>query len=280
MRRAGVIGWPVEHSRSPLVHGTWLKRHRIAGVYDRIPVPPDELETFFHDVASSGLAGFNVTIPHKEDAARLVSRATPRAVRLGSVNTVWLEGGEPVGDSTDGEGFMASLDATTPGWDADPIEVLVIGAGGAARAIVAALAERANVTRIAILNRTPTRAGRLASDLAGLGAELEAGPLDDLHRRVAAASLLVNASSLGMDDGASVSLEGARPDAVAAEIVYVPPVTPFLEEAAARGLRTVGGLGMLLHQAVPGFERWFGVRPCVDGELERIVRADLSSGGP
>ena len=272
-RKACVVGWPVAHSRSPLIHGTWLKRHGIAGEYGRCPVPPETAAAFFAGFARSGLTGANVTLPHKETAYQAVREATDVASKLGAANTLWLDGGRLHGDNTDVYGFLANLDERAPGWDAGG-EALVLGAGGAARAVAFALASR-GFAPVHVLNRTPARAAALA---AHLGAPVQAGPLQDLPARLRTAAVVVNTISAGLHDAGPLDLDwrAARDGAIAADIVYVPLVTPFLAGAAARGLRTVDGLGMLLHQAVPGFERWFGVRPAVDEALRQAVLADLA----
>jgi shikimate dehydrogenase len=277
MIRAGVIGWPVAHSRSPLIHGHWLKVHGIDGAYDRIPVEPDEAAAFFAGLPESGLAGVNVTLPHKEAAAAAVTDLDPVARRLGAANTLWLEDGRLRATNTDVHGFLANLDERAPGWDRDPRLAVVVGAGGAARAVVDGLVGRGHT--VVVANRTLARAEAIVAMYPGRASAIDLASLD---RTAAdpAVRLVVNTTAVGLhgDDGA-IPLDFGRigSESIVTDIVYVPLLTPFLAAARARGLRTVDGLGMLLHQAVPGFEHWFGVRPAVTTELRAIVEADLSS---
>jgi shikimate dehydrogenase len=277
MLRAFVCGHPVAHSRSPLIHGHWLKTHGIAGIYEKIDVPPAEFSAFAASLAARGFAGGNVTIPNKEAAFALVSRRDGAAEAIGAVNTLWFEGGALVGGNTDAYGFSANLDERLHGWR-DAGTATVLGAGGAARAVVHALAD-AGIGRIAVVNRTAARAESLAAAFP----RAEAHGWDRLDGLLASTDLLVNTTSLGMDGEAGAGLDMALlPDsALVTDIVYVPLETPLLAQASRRGLRTADGLGMLLHQAVPGFERWFGTRPQVTGELRDLVVADLdqSRGG-
>jgi shikimate dehydrogenase len=273
-RRAFVIGHPIAHSRSPLIHGYWLERYGITGSYERIDVPPEELSAFLSRMNLDGFAGGNVTIPHKEAALRLVDEASPRARRLGSVNTLWRDGDRVLADTTDGEGFLASVtDIVGPAW-AQTVEVAVIlGAGGAARAIVGALLDN-GVQRIIVANRTEARAYDLAQSAAH---RIEVAPWQELGSALSRADLLVNATQCGMKGQPRLDIGTASlpSHAVVADIVYVPLETELLKSARARGLQIVDGLGMLLHQAVPGFERWFGLRPEVTAELRSLVEADI-----
>ena len=266
--KAFVVGHPIAHSRSPLIHGHWLAEHGIAGSYERIDVAPAAFESFFRGFPRD-FRGGNVTIPHKEAAFRLADRVTDRARTLRSVNTLWVEDGLVHGDSTDGPGFAASLDEGAPGWSDRPGTALVLGAGGAARAIVGALVERG--WRAVVANRTPARAQDLA------GPAVEACGWEAVPARLAGADLLVNTTSLGMagQPPLSIDLAPLPGHAVVVDIVYVPLETPLLAAARARGLRAVDGLGMLLHQAVPGFARWFGVTPKVTPALRDILVADI-----
>jgi shikimate dehydrogenase len=262
--KAFVTGWPVSHSLSPALHGFWLKRHGIAGSYEAVAVSPDDFLDFLRNLPGSGFAGGNVTIPHKEAAFALCDRLDGDAKAVGAVNTLWLEDGLVCGGCTDGYGFAANLDQQNPAWRKCG-SALVLGAGGAARAVVHALVT-AGVREITVANRTLSRAEALAQSF---GHTVEPCPLDAIAGALAKAGLIVNTTSLGMagkDDG-KVDLAPARQDAIVTDIVYVPLETPLLRQARERGLATVDGLGMLLHQAVPGFERWFGLRPAVDGEL-------------
>lgn len=272
MIRAAIIGWPVSQSRSPLIHGHWLKQFGIDGDYGRLAVEPEQIDGFFARFADSGLAGCNVTIPYKEIAARAAHHREPVVERIGAANTLWIKDGELCADNTDGVGFAANLDDRAPGWDDTPGEALVLGAGGAAAAVVDALVERGFVVRI--VNRTLSRAELLASRYPG---RASADVLSAANRYAARAGFVVNTTSLGMKGDGAVDLDISviPSDAVVTDIVYVPLVTSFLGAAAAQGLRTVDGLGMLLHQAVPGFERWFGHRPTVTPDLRTLIEADL-----
>lgn len=269
-----VIGWPVAHSRSPLIHGYWLKTHGIAGSYEKAPVRPEDFSAFVDAMRAAGYVGGNVTIPHKAAAAARCDRLTERAERLGSVNTVWFDGETLCGDTTDGLGFLGALDQEAPGWDAQKGIALVFGAGGAAAPIVDALVGR-GFARVVIANRTIAKAEALAAKLS-----CDVVALDEVAPLLETADLVVNTTSVGMSGQGDLALDLAalRPDTVVDDIVYVPAETPLLRSARARGLRTVGGLGMLLHQAVPGFSHWFGMVPEVTPALRRLVEADIASG--
>ncbi len=278
--RACVIGWPVEHSRSPLIHGYWLRRYGVAGRYDRRAVQPEELEDFLLGLAGEGLRGCNVTIPHKERAWEIISEANPEGIgrmgnRLKAVNTVWLdEVGRLHADNTDVHGFMANFHDRLGDWKGTGRHVVVLGAGGAARAVIAGFVD-VGVRNVTVVNRTVEKAEKMAEEL---GEPVRALPLGKLGEVMPEADVFVNATSLGMTGQPSLDLDlSPLPDnAVVADIVYVPLETDLLKRARQRGLRTVDGLGMLLHQAVPGFEKWFGVRPDVTPELRRLVEADLA----
>lgn len=272
LKHAGVVGWPIAHSRSPLIHRHWLARYGVAGTYDTIAVAPDGLQAFVDRLRSGDLVGGNVTIPHKVAAAALCDRLTPEARRLEAVNTLWMDGGDVWGDSTDGIGFCGALDQEAPGWDGHKRRAVVVGAGGAARAIVAALVGR-GFAEVIVANRTPARAEALTARLGGQPAGLDALP-----SLLEGADLLVNTTSAGMHGQPPLEVDVAAlpPQAVVDDIVYVPKETPLLRAAAAQGLRTVGGLGMLLHQAAPGFARWFGVTPEVTAELRALIEADIA----
>jgi shikimate dehydrogenase len=266
-RLAGVIGWPVAHSRSPRIHGTWLARHGIDGAYVPLAVAPAHFAEVVRSLAHAGFAGANVTIPHKEAAFAACDVVEAFARRAGAVNTLIFSDKGIEGRNTDGYGFVANLRAHGVNPAAGP--ALILGAGGAARAIAAALQESG--TEVTICNRSPERAAALTTALP------PARLLSWAQREAALAdfSLLVNTTSLGMahNPALAMSLARAAPALAVADIVYTPLETPLLAEAAARGLRAVEGLGMLLHQAVPGFSAWFGVTPVVDDELYRIVAA-------
>ena len=274
--RAFVCGHPVDHSRSPLIHGYWLQEHGIEGIYERRDVTPEAFDNFIRGLAEGGHVGGNVTIPHKEAAYRLVERRDAAAEAIGAVNTLWFEGGSLWGGNTDAYGFAANLDDLAAGWDAAPVAT-VLGAGGAARAVVHALQTR-GIGDIRIVNRTPARAEALA---ARFGGTTSAHGLEALPEQLSDTRLLVNTTSLGMkgNAGTAPDLAPLPGEAIVSDIVYAPLETPLLAAAKARGLRTADGLGMLLHQAVPGFERWFGVRPAVTQHLREIVLADLGMGG-
>lgn len=275
--KAFVVGHPIEHSRSPLIHGYWLRRHGIDGAYDRVDVAPQRFAAFLNSLSDEGYRGGNVTIPHKEAAYRIAGELTDRARRLEAVNTLWLERGRLHGDNTDTLGYVAHLDQTLgPGWEQGIARALVLGAGGAARAVTAGLLDR-GIADVVVANRTLAR----AEELVGLAPKrVAAVRWSDVSAQLPTTNLLVNTTSLGMAGQPALDLD-LRPlptDAVVSDIVYVPLETPLLRDARQRGLRTVDGLGMLLHQAVPGFERWFGVRPEVTAELRALIVADIEGG--
>jgi len=271
-RAACLIGWPAAHSRSPLIHHYWLRTLGIEGGYNIEAVPPEGFAEFVLHLSTHGFVGANVTIPHKERALAL-SKPDARASAVGAANTLWYEGGELRSTNTDIEGFINNLDACAPGWDA-AADALVLGAGGSSRAVVFGLIER-GVKRVHLANRTVERARALADQL---GASVHPVSWDAIGDLLPRAGLLVNTTSLGMHGQppleVDVSLLPSR--AVVADLVYVPLETPLLAAARARGLKTADGLGMLLHQAVRGFELWFGQRPEVTPELRALVEADLT----
>lgn len=272
--KAGVIGWPIRHSRSPLIHRHWLKTFQIAGSYDSIAVPPEEIEGFLADLAGHGLAGCNVTLPYKQAAFHAARDLDPVASTLGAVNTLWLDDGVLCGANTDVIGFLANLDAGAPGWDAVPSRAVMLGAGGAARAVLYGLVERG--FEVCIVNRTLAHAESLARLFPG---RASAHDFTDLPGLFKSAAVVVNTTSLGMAGQPPLDLDlGQLPEtALVTDIVYAPIETSLLARARTRHLRTVDGLGMLLHQAVPGFARWFGVRPEVTAELRALVVADLEA---
>jgi len=272
-RAACLIGWPAAHSRSPLIHHYWLRTLGIEGGYVIEAVPPDDLRDFVLRLSLRGFAGANVTIPHKENVLAL-STPDDRARAIGAANTLWFADGELRSTNTDVEGFINNLDACAPGWDKAE-EALVLGAGGSARAVVFGLIER-GIKRVHLANRTLSRAQALAEKFGAAVQPTEWARLGELLSR---AKLLVNTTSLGMHGQGPLEIDvGQLPkDAVVADLVYVPLETELLKAAKARGLRTADGLGMLLHQAVRGFELWFGRRPQVTSELRAIVEADLTS---
>lgn len=273
-RLAGIMGHPVGHSLSPRLHGHWLRRYRIDGAYVPLAVAPARLEQALRALPALGFRGCNLTIPHKEAALRLVDRASPRAVRIGAVNTVVVtaEGGLE-GHTTDGFGFLEALREGAANSAAVRGLAVVIGAGGAARSVVAALQD-AGAPAIRLLNRTDGRAEALAADLGG---RIETVPWSARAEALEGASLLVNTTSLGMagQPPLELPLDRLPTDALVTDAVYVPLETPLLAAARRRGNPVVDGLGMLLHQGRPGFEAWFGVAPEVDDELRRVVLAGL-----
>ena len=271
-RAACVIGWPAAHSRSPLIHRYWLKTYGISGDYRTEAVPPERFAEFVLNLAKHGYVGANVTLPHKA-AALALSEPDARAQAIGAANTLWLEDGGLRSTNTDAEGFIANLDASTPGWDKETEAALVLGAGGAARAVVFGLLER-GVPRVLIANRTAPRAEALAE---AFGSAVERVRWDQVSERLAETQLLVNTTTLGMtgQPPLTIALDRLPADAVVADLVYVPLETALLAAARARGLRCADGLGMLLHQAVRGFSLWFGVRPDVTRELRALIEADL-----
>lgn len=273
-RLAGVLGWPVGHSRSPRLHGYWLERYGIDGAYVPLPVRPESLASVLRALPQMGFRGVNLTVPHKEAALDLVDRIDGTAARIGAVNTlVFGEDASIRGTNTDAFGFLAHLRETCPGWRPADGPAVVLGAGGAARGIVHALAE-AGVPEIRIANRTRARAERMADRLDRQTAVVDwpapRGALAD-------AALLVNTTSLGMSGQPplDVDLDGLPERAIVYDIVYTPLDTPLLTAARARGNPTVDGLGMLLHQARPGFHAWFGVDPEVDAGLRAFVLESL-----
>jgi shikimate dehydrogenase len=268
-RLAGVLGWPVSHSRSPRLHGHWLAALGIDGAYLPLPVHPDRFAGAVRALVDLGFRGANVTIPHKQAAFGICDLVDTTARRAGAVNTLVFRDGRIEGSNTDGFGFLESVRAGAPGWQPAAGPAVLMGAGGAARAIAAALLD-AGCPRIALVNRSRGRAEALARDLGGAIEVAEAPPLRD-------AALLVNTTSLGMagQPALEIDLSPLPPAAVVADIVYVPLETPLLAAARARGLRAVDGLGMLLHQARPGFEAWFGAAPVVDDALRAVVAADI-----
>ena len=269
---AGVIGSPIGHSRSPALHGHWLKTYGIKGHYIPIEIAHQDLAEVLKTLPKIGFVGVNVTIPHKEAVLELADQVTDRAALIGSANTlIFREDGSIHADNTDGYGFLQNLHQNLPDWDPKAGPAAVIGAGGAARAVIASLIE-AGVSEIRLTNRTRARAEALRSDF---------GPKIVVHEWVQAGGMLeaaktvVNTTSLGMvgQPELKIPLDTLEKDAVVTDLVYAPLITDFLRAAQERGCRTVDGLGMLLHQAVPGFERWFGVRPEVDDALRRAVLA-------
>ncbi|MDX2308054.1 MAG: shikimate dehydrogenase [Hyphomicrobium sp.] len=272
-KQACVIGWPIEHSRSPLIHGTWIARYGIDAAYSKVAVKPEELRDFLSTLGDRGFVGCNVTVPHKEAALALAAERHPTALAVGAANTLWIENGHLHAMNTDTYGFMANLDATAPQWRKIDRPPVVLGAGGAARAIVFGFLE-AGVGRVVVCNRAPDRAETLAQHF---GPKVEPAPWSERSRIGCQASVIVNTTTLGMKGAGDPDLDFQIFDStvIVADIVYVPLETAMLKAARAAGLATVGGLGMLLHQAVPGFEKWFGIRPEVTPDLVRLLEADI-----
>lgn len=273
-RLAGVMGWPIGHSRSPQLHGHWLRRYGIDGAYLPLAVSPDRLEAALRGLPALGFRGCNVTIPHKEAVAGLVDTLDPTARRIGAVNTVTVApDGTLAGSNTDGFGFLENLKQGAAHWRADAGPALVIGAGGAARGVLAALLDD-GADRIRLANRTEERARDLAQSLDPQ--RIEPVRWEERTDAMADVALLVNTTSQGMEGQPPLDLPlAALPDkAVVTDLVYTPLMTPLLAAAADRGNPIVDGVGMLLHQARPGFAAWFGVDPVVDSALRRAVLGD------
>ncbi|KNY34092.1 MULTISPECIES: shikimate dehydrogenase [unclassified Agrobacterium] len=272
---AFVAGYPIKHSRSPIIHSYWLKKFGIAGSYTAVEVSPEDFPNFIATLkeAKPGTAvGGNVTIPHKEAAYSLADSPDALAEELGAANTIWVEEGKLHATNTDGYGFVANLDERHPGWDKID-RAVVLGAGGASRAVIQSLRDR-GIAEIHVLNRTVERARELADRF---GPRVFSHPQVALHEVMRGAGLFVNTTSLGMDgtEAPEFDFSPLASNAVVTDIVYVPLQTPILKMAEAQGIITVDGLGMLLHQAKPGFQRWFGEMPEVDETLRSLIIADM-----
>jgi len=278
-RLAGIMGWPVAHSRSPALHNFWLEEHGIDGAYVPLPVRPDQLAAALRALPVLGFRGCNLTIPHKQQALSIVDRVEPVARRIGAINTIIVgPDGSLEGRNTDAFGFRESLRDGVPDWDPAGTLAVVIGAGGAARAVVAALVE-GRAKEIRLVNRTEGRAEVLARELATPATRIAVHPWAERHSALADARLLVNTTSLGMADEPALDLDLAQlpASALVMDVVYVPLETALLAAARERGHRTVDGLGMLLHQGRPGFEAWFGAPVRVSRELRAAILTTLSS---
>jgi shikimate dehydrogenase len=271
---ACVVGYPARHSRSPMLHGYWIKRYGLDADYRAEEIPPEEIREFLTSLAAHGYVGCNVTMPHKDIAFEL-SEPDERAIAVGAANTLWLENGRLRSTNTDIEGFLGALDAAAPGWDQRTSEAIVLGAGGAGRAVVYGLIER-GINAIHLVNRTVEKSEAM---LERFGKRVIPATWDQLPELLAGARLLANATSLGMHDQPPLEIDiaGMADGAVVSDIVYVPLTTPLLAAANARGLATSNGLDMLLHQAVRGFELWFGKRPEVTRELYDLLAADIEA---
>jgi len=271
-----VIAWPAGHSRSPLIHNYWIRQHGLDAEYRREAVPPEQLTDFVTHLRERGYIGANVTVPHKQ-AVLALSEPDERARAVGAANTLWYDDGKLRSTNTDVEGFLANLDAATPGWDRGLQTAVVLGAGGGARAVVFALIQR-EVGRIYVINRAAERAQALQKKF---GARVKVAGWNETTGLLGGAGLLVNTTTLGMVGQPPLEINlRCPPSLVVTDLVYAPLETGLLKLARARGLRTADGLGMLLHQAVRGFERWFGIRPEVTPELRKLVEADLGATPP
>jgi len=266
---SGVIGWPISHSKSPCIHRYWLKKNKIRGEYRSLSIEPQNFLRELKSLPSKGFVGANVTIPHKEAALKNATQATNRACSIGAANTlVFLPNGGYHADNTDGEGFINNLKQNAPGWDASIGPAFVIGAGGASRAILYSLLA-SGTPEILLANRTKPRAERLATEF---GKRITVIDWADISLATAKVTTIINTTSLGMTGQAELEITlQCSPNTLVTDIVYAPLQTDLLKQAADRGCETVDGLGMLLHQAVPGFEAWFGIRPTVDETLRQIV---------
>lgn len=271
-KRAYILGWPVKHSRSPMIHGFWLKQLGLQGSYSHAEIAPDDLAAAIQAFRAEGFSGANVTVPHKEAIFALCDEVSARAKSVGAVNTIWLENGVLKGDNTDIHGFSQNLTDFAPDWTKGKT-ALVLGAGGAARAILFALVSQ-GYTKIYLANRNLARAETLAA--LWPEAVLPIG-WEKAEAALAGADLLVHTTSLGMKGQPPLQfdLSQAKPSLIVNDIVYVPLETELLRAARARGLVSVDGLGMLLHQAVPGFQHWFGQKPQVTPELRDLIVKDI-----
>ena len=273
MKKACVIGWPIKHSRSPLIHNYWIKHHNIDAIYERRAVEPKDLSQFLHNLANEGYAGCNVTIPHKEAALNFVNEYDERVTKTGSLNTIYLKDGKIYATSTDGEGFLNNIYANAPNFQFNDKKILMIGAGGSARAICERLLHQ-NVQSIFVLNRNQIRIQELQNIF---GKKIQAFHDYELENHLKQSDMLVNTTSQGMvgQPDFQIDLSHLQKHAVVADIVYVPLKTNLILQAEALGLVAVPGLGMLLHQAVEGFSYWFGVRPTVTKELHNLIAHDI-----
>ncbi|WP_137045899.1 shikimate dehydrogenase [Pseudolabrys sp. FHR47] len=267
-----VVGWPAGHSRSPLIHQYWMKKHGVDAEYRKEAIPPEQFADFITHLRERGYVGCNVTVPHKQAAMELTV-ADDRAKAVGAANTLWFDGDKLRSTNTDVEGFLANLDQMTPGWDRGLESAVVLGAGGGARAVVYALIQR-EVQRIHIVNRSPERAEGLR---ARFGSRVNVAQWGEMTGLLGGAGLLVNTTSLGMVGQPQIDINLRCPmSMVVADLVYVPLETKLLAAARDKGLRVADGLGMLLHQAVRGFELWFGVKPEVTPDLRKLIEEDLA----
>ena len=273
MLKACVIGWPIKHSRSPLIHNFWLQQYGLSGSYEKVAIEPSNLEIFISTVGQNSFVGCNVTIPHKEQVASFVTVQDPLTQKIGAVNTVYVENNIVYGLNTDGYGFISNLKQSHEKIDFNNNHCVVIGAGGASRAIIAALLEQ-KVAKISLVNRTIGKAKKLADHF---GEKVIPVIFNDLQSVLKTADLLVNTTSLGMtgQPELDIDLTDLPTSCVVSDIVYVPLKTKLLKQAEQQGNVVIDGLGMLLHQAAPGFKKWFGVFPEVTPQLRALIVADL-----
>ena len=268
-----IIAWPVGHSRSPLIHNYWIKQHKLDAEYRKEGVPPEKLADFIAHLRERGYIGANVTLPHKQ-AVMALTKPDERATAVGAANTLWYSDSTLRSTNTDVEGFLDNLDIAAPGWDRGLENAVVLGAGGGARAVVFALIQR-GAGRVTVINRTAARANELKKKF---GARVQLAEWKETSGLLGGAGLLINTTTLGMVGQPPLELNlRCPPSLVVADLVYDPLETDLLKRARERGLRIADGLGMLLHQAVRGFELWFGVRPEVTPELRALVEADLKN---
>lgn len=275
MAKACVIGWPITHSRSPLIHGYWLRQHGIDGSYEKVAVRPEDAASFLRALAANGYSGCNVTVPLKEIALATANWRDPSAVAVGAANTIWLDDGKICAANTDTYGYIANLDMTVAEWRSLDAPVAVLGAGGTARAVVHGFLS-AGVDEVRIVARNTVHAEIVARHF---GPKVKVYPWIEINSAAGASGLIVNTTTLGMNGVGcpDVDFSMCVKQPIVSDVVYVPLETAFLASARKAGLRTVDGLGMLLHQAVPGFEKWFGVRPEVTHELRAMIMRDIES---
>lgn len=269
---AGVMGWPVAHTRSPVIHNHWIARHGLKGAYVQLPVQPDRLEAAIRGLPALGFAGCNITVPHKVNAMQLMDELHPQAARIAAINTVVVQpDGRLLGVNNDGIGYIQSLRDANPAWRGDTGPALVLGAGGAARAIVVALLDE-GVPELRITNRTLEKAQALKD---AFGDRVTVVPWGERNQAMAGVSLLVNTTTQGMhgQPALDVQLSDLPATAMVSDAIYIPLETPLLAAARQRGHQTVNGLGMLLNQARPAFQAWFGVLPEITPELRAAVQA-------
>jgi shikimate dehydrogenase len=277
MQHACVVGQNISHSRSPLIHNYWIRQHQLDADYMIRDIAADQLTTLISDIRQGNLVGCNVTVPHKQTIIPLLDQIDAAAELTGSVNTIYNDNGLISGTSTDGEGFLTHLQTEHPEFTTAGSHVVILGAGGAARSIIGAFSA-AGVSRITIANRSRTRAEEIASLVSTVATVVSP---EDLNQAAQTASLVVNTTSLGTGGAGEFAfpMEKTPPRCIFADIVYVPIVTPFLARAHSLGRPTLDGLGMLLHQAVRGFQLWFGIRPEVTAELRQLIEKDIDASG-